>query len=119
MGAADEKLAEMPCEEMVEVVRIRVCLAVGTGVLDISERDEVFPEPDVGPTLPPAEKPTRDCVLRRPLPTPPPRMSTETPAISSTGTFFTVLTEVVDFRRDRLRSRVTSRSSERLPRGVN
>ena len=84
-----------------------------------SERDRAFREPDDGPTLPPRGKPTRDCALRRPLPSPLPLISSETPVISSTGTFFKVLTEVVDIRRVRLRSRVTSRSSDRFPSGVN
>lgn len=110
MVTADEKLAERPCEETVDVVvRARLCFAVETEVLVANERDEAFPELNVCPTVPP---PMRDCGLRRPA-----LASSETE--SSTEAFFRVLTEVEDIRRDRLRSRVTSRSSDRLPRGVN
>jgi len=108
---ADEKLAEGPCEETAGVVRSRPCLAPGAEVLATDER-----EPDVGPTL---AAPTRDCAFRLPLPSPLPLISSETPVISSTGTCFKVLAEVVDMRRDRLRSRVTSRSSDRFPSDVN
>ena len=115
--AANGKLAERPCEETAEVARIRLCFAAGTEVLVTSERDKVLPEPDVGPMFPPPGKRTRDCALRRPFPSPTTLISSETE--SSTETFFRVLTEVVDIRRDRLRNRVTSRSSDRFPRGVN
>ena len=107
--AADEKLPERPCEGTTEVVR--PCLAAGT------ERDTAFPELDVGPMFPPPGKATRGCALRRPLPSPLAFISSKTE--SSTETFFGVLTEVEDTRRDRLRSRVTSRSSDRFPKGVN
>lgn len=110
---ADEMFAERPCEETVEVVRIPLCF-VGVPVL-VSERDKVLP--NVGPPLPPPGKPTRDNALRRPLPSLLPLISSETPVISSTGT--TLLAEVEDIRRDRLRSRVTSRSSDRFPSAVN
>lgn len=116
--AADEKLAERACEETAEVVRIRLCLATGA-VLGTKERDRPLPEPDVGPPVATPENPPRECALRRPLPSPPPLIPSDTAVMFSGGTFFRVLTEVVDIRRDRLRSRVTSRSSDRFPRGVN
>lgn len=106
--AADEKLAERPCEESAEAVRTRLCF------VEANERDKTFPELEVVPTFPPPEKPTREGALRLPLPSPPTLVSS-----SSMETFFTVLTEVADTRRDRFRSRITSRSSDRFPRGVN
>lgn len=116
MAGTDEEPGERPCEGALEVARIRLCLTTGTEVVAMNERETAFPE---DPMLPPPEKPTRDCALLRPLPSPLPLVSSETPTISSIGPFFKVFIEVVDIRLDRLRSKVTSRSSDRLPRGVN